>query len=99
MQGLAYPAGYDVLSDDGVAVSDFVRTRYEAFGNDKINIFPRNSSPLVYRGNLGDTPGAGTGIDNALCSGSTPGALLASSKTVLEHNWENISKYIKKTAE
>lgn len=97
LQGLAYPAGYDVLSDDGVAVSDFVRTRYEAFGNDKINIFPRNSSPLVYLGGLGDTPGAGTGIDNALCSGSTPTSLLASSKTSLEYNWENISKYIKTT--
>lgn len=99
LQGLAYPAGYDVLSDDSVTVSDFVRTRYEAFGNDKINIFPRNSSPLVYLGGLGDTPGAGTGIDNALCSGSTATALLSSSKTVLEHNWENISKYIKSTAD
>ncbi len=97
LQGLAYPAGYDVLSDDGVTVSDFVKSRYQAFGNDKINIFPRNSSPLVYLGGLGDTPGAGAGIDNALCSGSTSGALLAASKTQLVHNWDNISKYIKTT--
>ncbi|MDE5896509.1 MAG: hypothetical protein K2H43_01700 [Clostridia bacterium] len=99
LQGLAYPSGYDVLSDKSVTVSDFVRSRYEAFGNDKINIFPRNSSPLVYLGGLGDTPGAGTGIDNALCTGKTATSLLASSKTVLEHNWENISKYIKTTEE
>lgn len=97
LQGLAYPAGYDVLSDTSVTASNFVKTRYEAFGNDKINIFPRNSSPLVYLGGLGDTPGAGTGIDNALCTGSTSAALLASSKTQLQHNWENISKYIKTT--
>lgn len=95
LQGLTYPAGYDVLSDSSIQVSDFVKTRHQAFGNDKINIFPRNSSPLVYLGGLGDTPGSGTGIDNALCSGSTSTSLLASSKTSLEHNWENISKYIK----
>lgn len=95
LQGLCFPAGYDVLSDDSVTLSDFVRTRFEAFGNDKINIFPRNSSPVVYLGKLSDTPGAGAGIDSALCSGSTPTDLLAKSKTNLEHQWDEISKYIK----
>lgn len=96
LQGLTYPAGYDVLSDSSIQVSDFVRTRYEAFGNDKINIFPRNSSPLVYLGGLGDTPGAGAGIDNTLCMGNDNTAtLLSKSKTTLQANWENISKYIK----
>lgn len=95
LQGLSYPAGYNVLEDDDVQVSDFVRSRHLAFGNDKINIFPRNASPLVYLGGLGDTPGSGAGIDNAICSGSTATSLLSASKTGLEYNWENISKYIK----
>lgn len=96
LKGLCYPSGYDVLADDSVQMSDFVKTRHQAFGNDKINIFPRNASPLVYLGGLGDTPGAGTGIDHALYSGSGAAALLKSSKTNLTANWDNISKYIKK---
>ena len=83
------------MADDSVQMSDFVKTRHQAFGNDKINIFPRNASPLVYLGGLGDTPGAGTGIDHALYSGSDAAALLKSSKTNLTANWDNISKYIK----
>jgi len=99
LQGLTYPAGYDVLADSNVQMSDFVKTRHQAFGNDKINIFPRNSSPLVYLGGLGDTPGAGAGIDNTLCSGSeSTETLLSKSKTTLKSNWDNISKYIKTEA-
>ena len=96
LQGLCYPAGYDVLSDTSVQMSNFVRSRFESFGNDKINIFPRNSSTLVYLGGLSDAPGTGSGIDFQLWSGSKSSALLSASKTNLEKNWENISKYIAK---
>ena len=84
-----------MLEAENLNVSDFVKSRHEAFGNDKINIFPRNASPLVYLGGLGDTPGSGSGIDRSLCSGAKASSLLQASKTNLEHNWENISKYIK----
>lgn len=95
LKGLTYPAGFNVLEAENLNVSDFVKSRHEAFGNDKINIFPRNASPLVYLGGLGDTPGSGSGIDSSLCSGAKASSLLQASKTNLEHNWENISKYIK----
>lgn len=95
LKGLSYPSGYDVLSDDGVQVSKFVESRLTQFGNDKITIFPRNASPLVYRGSLADTPGAGAGIDNSIWSGKTATALLADSKQTISNNWENIVKYLK----
>ncbi|MFQ7079282.1 MAG: hypothetical protein ACLRSW_15855 [Christensenellaceae bacterium] len=49
LKGLCYPSGYDVLADDSVQMSDFVKTRHQAFGNDKINVSAQRFAPRMSR--------------------------------------------------
>lgn len=88
LQGLTYPTSY--VPEDGM-VSDFVKTRYQAFGNDFIPVFPINASPMVYRGGLGDLPGV-SGIDKELYNGTSAQTILNTCKTGLAANWTNYVK-------
>lgn len=93
LQGLTMPAGFDVLSDSSVRVSDFVKTRLQNFGNDMIPVFPVNSSPVAYRGGLGDLPGI-SGPDKALYDGRTADAILKTCKEDMTSNWQDYIKWI-----
>lgn len=86
LKGLCYPTGY--VPDDSVTVSDFVRSRLNAFGNDMIPIFPHNKSQMVYRGGLGDLVNA-SNPDSKLYGGTTAESILATSKKGLQDNWSN----------
>ena len=85
LKGLCYPC---YTPDETVPVSDFVRTRLDAFGNDMIPIFPHNRSQMVYRGGLGDLVNA-NGPDAKLYNGTTAENLLATCKKGLQDNWQN----------
>ena len=93
LQGLTMPAGYDVLSDDSVHVSDFVKSRLLAFGNDMIPVFPVNSSPIAYRGGLGDLPGI-SGPDKALYDGRSADSILKTCKDDMTANWQDYIKWL-----
>ncbi len=82
-QGLTYPTAYE--PEDSL-LSDFVKTRREAFGSDMIPVFPRNASPMVYRGGMGDMSGV-SGPDKQFFNGTSVESLLNTVKTSLEHNW------------
>lgn len=88
LQGLTYPTSY--IPDDSL-MSAFVKTRYEAFGNDFVPVFPVNASPMAYRGGLGDLPGV-SGPDRQLYDGASATSLLNTCKTDLNSNWSNIIK-------
>lgn len=83
-QGLTYPTNY--VPDDDM-ISDFVKSRREAFGNDMIPVFPRNASPMAYRGGLSDMSGV-SGADKTLWNGTSASSILNTVKTNLEHNWD-----------
>ena len=89
LQGLTYPTSY--VPDDSL-MSDFVKTRYEAFGNDFIPVFPINASAMAYRGGLGDLPGV-SGADKRLFNGDSASSLLSTCTSDLDSYWE--SKYLK----
>lgn len=89
LQGLTYPTSY---VPDNDLMSDFVKTRYEAFGNDFIPVFPINASPMAYRGGLGDLPGV-SGPDSRLISGSSASDILGKCAEDFNDYWE--SKYLK----
>ncbi|MDE6504256.1 MAG: extracellular solute-binding protein [Clostridia bacterium] len=89
LQGLTYPTSY--VPDDSL-MSDFVKTRYEAFGNDFIPVFPINASPMAYRGGLGDLPGV-SGPDKRLFEGTSASSLLSTCAGDLDSYWD--SKYLK----
>ena len=93
LQGLTMPAGFDVLADSSVRVSEFVKTRLQNFGNDMIPVFPVNSSPVAYRGGLGDLPGI-SGPDKALYDGKTADAILKTCKDDMTSNWQDYIKWI-----
>lgn len=88
LQGLTYPTSY--VPDDSL-MSAFVKTRYNAFGNDFVPVFPVNASPMAYRGGLGDLPGV-SGIDKQLWDGTSATTILGVCKTDLSSNWANIIK-------
>ena len=85
LRGLTYPTSY--VPDSSVPVSDFVRSRIEAFGSDFVPVFPVNASPMAYRGGLGDLPGVG-GPDKALVGGQTATSLLEKSKAEIAAQWD-----------
>lgn len=93
LQGLTYPTSY--VPDDSL-MSAFVKTRYQAFGNDFVPVFPVNASPMAYRGGLGDLPGV-SGVDRQLWDGATATTLLGICKTDLSANWANIIKAMETT--
>lgn len=82
-QGLTYPTSY--VPEDS-AMSNFVKSRRKAFGNDMIPVFPRNASPMVYRGGMGDMSGV-SGPDSQFYKGTTVDTILETVKTSLDHNW------------
>lgn len=92
LKGLSYPAGY--VPDETVPVSNFVRTRLDAFGNDMIAIFPHNKSQMVYRGGLGDLVNS-NGPDAKLYNGTTAESLLATCKKGLQDNWQTYLDAVK----
>jgi len=83
LKGLCYPC---YVPDETIAVSDFVRSRLDAFGSDMIPIFPHNKSQMVYRGGLGDLVNA-NGPDAKLYNGTTADSLLGTCKKGLQDNW------------
>ena len=89
LQGLTYPTSY-VPTDN--LMSNFVKTRYEAFGNDFIPVFPINASPMAYRGGLGDLPGV-SGPDSRLISGASASDILSLCADDINDYWD--SKYLK----
>ncbi|MDE6398246.1 MAG: extracellular solute-binding protein [Clostridiales bacterium] len=91
LHGLCYPSGYDVLGDESVQVSNFVRTRIENFGNDMVAVFPHNVSPAMYRGGLSDLPSLGH-PDQSLFEGMSATTMLSKCATDLAANWTNITK-------
>jgi len=93
LQGLTMPAGYDVLTDSSVKVSDFVKTRLEVFGNDMIPVFPVNASPIMYRGGLSDLPGI-SGPDKALWDGKTAASILKTCESDLNAKWADMVKWL-----
>jgi len=93
LQGLTMPAGFNVLNDSSVKVSDFVKSRLEAFGNDMIPVFPVNASPIVYRGGLGDLPGI-SGPDKALWDGKTATSILKTCESDLNAKWNDMVKWL-----
>ncbi len=99
LQGLTMPYGYE--PDDTVEVSDFIKTKLEAFGTDMIPIFPINASAMVYRGGLAEFPGV-SGMDGQLTDGANSKSILEISGKALEANWENYMEALEtsqKTAE
>ncbi len=99
LQGLTMPSGYDVLSDPNNRVSEFVKSRLQAFGNDMVPVFPNNSSPMVYRGGLSELPGVGTTADKQLYNGAAPASILNTSKTNMVANWENYLKALESSGQ
>ena len=93
------PCGYDVLSDLNNRVSEFVKSRLQAFGNDMVPVFPNNSSPMVYRGGLSELPGVGTTADKQLYNGAAPASILYTSKTNMVANWENYLKALESSGQ
>ncbi len=89
LQGLTYPTNY--VPDESVTVSDFVRSRIEAFGNDFVPVFPINASPMAYRGGLGDLPGI-SGPDKELYNGTSASSILATCSAEIAAQW---SVYVK----
>ena len=67
-------------------MSDFVRSRINAFGNDFVPVFPINASPVAYRGGLGDLPGV-KGIDKSLYDGTSATTLLTTCATEINAQW------------
>ena len=90
LKGLTMPYGYEV--DETISVSDFIRTKLDAFGKDMIPVFPNNSSPMMYRGGLAEFPGVGNAIDGKLMDGESADSILAASAQGMEANWENYRK-------
>ncbi len=90
LQGLCMPYGY--VPDDSVPVSDFIRTRLDAFGNDMVQIFPNTSTPMVYRGGFLDFPGMTSGMDVALVDGMTAEKILSTSRDGIAFNWDTYMK-------
>lgn len=88
LQGLTYPTNYE---PEASVLSDFVKTRKEAFGNDMIPVFPVNASPMAYRGGLGDLPGA-NGPDKILFNGYTATSILNKCSTHLAAKWDEYVK-------
>ncbi|MDE7329596.1 MAG: extracellular solute-binding protein [Clostridia bacterium] len=86
LQGLTYPTSY--VPEDSL-MSDFVKTRYEAFSNDFIPVFPVNASPMAYRGGLGDLPGV-SGPDKKLWEGASATSILEICAKDLSANWEDM---------
>lgn len=86
LQGLSMPYGYE--PDETVSVSDFIRTKLEAFGTDMVPVFPNNSSPMVYRGGLVEFPGVGNAIDGKLIDGEKADTILATSAQGMNANWD-----------
>ncbi len=84
LQGLTYPTNY--VPDESVNVSDFVRSRIEAFGNDFVPVFPINASPMAYRGGLGDLPGV-SGPDKELYNGTSATSLLTTCGSEIAAQW------------
>ncbi len=84
LQGLTYATNY--VPDESVNVSDFVRSRINAFGNDFVPVFPVNASPVAYRGGLGDLPGV-KGIDKSLYDGASATSLLNTCATEINAQW------------
>ncbi|MDE5667340.1 MAG: hypothetical protein K2I29_03775, partial [Clostridia bacterium] len=85
LQGLTYPTSY--VPDDSL-MSAFVKTRYEAFGNDFIPVFPINASPMSYRGGMGDLPGV-SGPDKRLFNGEDAQSLLDMCANDLNSRWDS----------
>ena len=90
LQGLCMPYGY--VPDDSVSVSDFIRSRLNAFGNDMVQVFPNTSTPMVYRGGFTDFPGMNVGMDSALVDGMTADEILSTSQEGIAFNWDTYMK-------
>ena len=95
LHGLSYPSGYNVLEDESIQVSDFVRTRLTNFNGDMIAVFPHNVSPAAYRGGLSDLPSVGSAIDADLFKGNSADTLLNRCATDLASTWSDITKTLK----
>ncbi len=95
LHGIAMPTGYDVLQDESVQVSDFVRTRLTNFGVDMVAVFPHNSSPAAYRGGLSDLPSL-SHPDEYLYKGDSAQSILDKCKTELDNTWDIITKPLQK---
>lgn len=91
LQGLTYPTNY--VPDESVNVSDFVRSRIEAFGNDFVPVFPINASVMAYRGGLADLPGVSS-PDKELYNGTSASSLLSTCGTEIAAQWANYIKQL-----
>ncbi len=92
LQGLTMPVDFNVLDENsGVQVSNFIRSRLSVFGNDMVAIFPRNASPIMYRGGMGDMS-VGGGVDGKLFNGTSSSGLLALAKQSIVDHWDEYMK-------